>query len=524
MCSLALMVQRTVGSVIPEPMSLKFLNNSDYLAIEPYQFQLNVYGLARDCSIVIRAVERYKRKFLFDDVEPSDRDDPEAGHRKQLGQLVSLDIDQHSNFVCESLPHYEMDESYSLRIVAEGQNGEASLEANTSWGILRGLETFSQLIFNYDSKYAVRTVDITDKPRFKHRGFMLDTARHYISLRKIKKLLDAMAFNKLNVFHWHMVDDQSFPYESSVFPQLSKKTSFRPYMTYTQKDVERIIKYAADRGIRVIPELDTPGHTYAMRYVPNLLTKCFNSKTGKPNGDFGPIDPTQDGSYNLVGELIKEFKNLFKDNFFHAGGDEVEFDCWASNPNVVDWMQKHGMAGDFKKLSTFYIEKVSDILSRNNQTMIVWQEMFDDGANLDKDAVVVHVWKNINNRPAFMKELKHVVSANYRALLSSCWYLNYIDYGQDWIKFYRCDPASKPIDENEEHLVLGGEICMWTEYVDDTNVLTRTWPRASAAAERLWSPKETVDEEKFLHRLEQMRCRLLSRGVAAEPVNGPGYC
>lgn len=508
-------------------MIIDFPNGTDYLLIDPASFQINVCESSQNCAIVSRAVDRYKRSFLFDDVKPRDKDDPDVGRRKKLGQLTKLDINQHScsKFLCEPIPHDEMNEYYSLRIVIEpGQEPKAKLEAETSWGVLRGLETFSQLVFNLErQKFAVRPVIINDKPRFKHRGFMLDTARHYISLQNIMKMMDAMAFNKLNVFHWHMVDDQSFPLQSSVLPELSKRTAFRPNMIYSKHDIQSLIQYAADRGIRVVAELDTPGHTYAMRYVPDFLTKCYDTNSKKPNGDFGPVDPTKIESYRLVSKLIREFKSLFKDNLFHAGGDEVEFDCWASNPNVVSWMEEKGIGGDFKRLSTFYIERIHEILHQYNQTMIVWQEMFDDGAKLSKDAII-HVWKNINNRSAYMSELKRVVSANYRALLSSCWYLNYIDYGQDWVKFYRCDPGSKPISEEEQHLVLGGEICMWTEFVDDTNVLTRTWPRASAAAERLWSPKETVDEGKFLHRLEQMRCRFLSRGIAAEPVNGPGYC
>lgn len=521
-------IKRTLGSVVPEPKKIDFLYGpSSYLLIDPSDFQLNVCESTQNCSIISRAIERYKKSFLFDDVKPSDKDDPEAGHRKPLGQLKKLDINHHlcPKFACESIPHYNMSEYYSLRIIFEsGQEPKALLEAETSWGVLRGLETFSQLVFNLEpNKYAVRPVVINDMPRFKHRGYMLDTARHYISLENIRKIMDAMSFNKLNVFHWHMVDDQSFPFQSAAFPQLAKETSFRPHLVYTKHDIESLIRYAADRGIRVIAELDTPGHTYAMRYVPNLLTKCYDPISKKPNGDYGPVDPTNIESYRSISKLMKEFKLLFEDSFFHAGGDEVDFQCWASNPTIVDWMKSKGISGDFKRLSTAYIKRIYEILSQYNQTTIVWQEMFDDGAKLGKDAVI-HVWKDINNRPAYMAELKRVVSANYRALLSSCWYLNYIDYGQDWIKFYRCDPASKPISEDEQHLVLGGEICMWTEFVDDTNVLTRTWPRASAAAERLWSPKEVVDERRFLHRLEQMRCRLLSRGIAAEPVNGPGYC
>ena len=353
---------------------------------------------------------------------------------------------------------------------------------------------------------------------------MLDTARHYISLEKILNLLDAMACNKLNVFHWHLVDDQSFPWESYVYPQLSKENSFRPNLIYTRQDLKFVILYAATRGIRVVAELDTPGHSYSLRQIPNLLSKCYDPKTKQPNGDFGPIDPTKSSAYKSIDKLLGEINEIFYDNYFHAGGDEVEFDCWASNPEIKSWMSARNISGNYEELSNYYIRRLYNLAKAKNMTMLVWQEVFDMGANLPKDAII-HVWKNINDRPNYMKELAKVVKSGYRALLSSCWYLNYIDYGEDWIKFYECDPVeTKKLTSDEQKLVLGGEICMWTEYVDDTNVVSRTWPRASAAAERLWSSNKVNDVNEFAQRLEQHRCRLQARGIQAEPLIGPGYC
>lgn len=423
-----------------------------------------------------------------------------------------------------------MDESYTL--VATTESAPAiEIRANTSWGILRGLETMSQLIYKLadenlveDSSFALEPVIIVDEPRFKHRGYMLDTSRHYISIEKIKLLLDAMSYNKLNVFHWHFSDDQSFPLVSSTFAQLSKETAYRPHLVYKPGDVSELIRYAADRGIRVMAELDSPGHSYSLRSLEGLLTKCYNETSGQPDGDLGPIDPTQLASYKIVAQLIKELGSTFRESLFHAGGDEVEYDCWNSNPQIRQWMLEHKIDGKYHELSNFYIRKIYDILSHYNKTMVVWQEVFDNNASLPLDSIV-HVWKNIANPPAFMEETKEIVQKGYRAILSSCWYLNYIDYGQDWVKFYQCEPRQRPyIEETLEELVIGGEVCMWTEFVDDTNVISRTWPRASAAAERLWSPADITNVGNFLHRLEQIRCRMLSRGVDAEPVSGPGFC
>jgi len=513
---------------VPIPKKIEFLNGLDYLEIDPQNFKVISDGNVDGCAIVAEALERYKNKLFFDDVKPSERDDPSSKRRKRLGSLGSLRLRSSRldfRFECESEPHPKMDEAYELSVdVSSGNVSSSLLRAQTSWGLLRGMETLSQLIFSLGSGlYGVQTVSIEDEPRFSHRGYMLDTARHYISVDKIFNLIDAMAFNKLNVFHWHLVDDQSFPYESSSFPRVSQQASFRPHMVYTQDNVSSIIRYASRRGIRVIPELDSPGHTYSMRYIPNLLTKCYNSTTKTPTGELGPVNPIKSDTYEKISKLVDELSQVFTDPYFHAGGDEVDFECWKSNPKVNRWMKVNNMTGNYTKLSNYYIEGINGILANHRKTMLVWQEAFDDGANLSNDTIV-QVWKGINEMPEFMGELNKVVSSGYQALLSSCWYLNYIDYGQDWIKFYKCDPTGEPINKENAHLVLGGEVCMWTEFVDDTNVVSRTWPRASAAAERLWSPKTSSDIEDFLHRLEQMRCRLLYRGIEAEPVNGPGYC
>lgn len=512
-------VPRSTGSVIPWPKNITFLDTPGYLQINPTDFTIVTDDYLAICDSVKKAVQRYPTKYFFDDIKPQARDDFDG--RTKIGTLNKLFVRAEDGFVCETVPHENMDESYSLDVTTKPD--DAQLRAKTNWGLIRGLETFSQLVFNVAPRtFAIQTVSIQDEPRFKYRGFMLDTARHYISVGKIMKMLDSMAMNKLNVFHWHIVDDQSFPYESLAFPDISGNATFRPEMVYKQQDVKTIVQYAADRGIRVVPEFDSPGHTYAWRFVPKFLTKCYDPKTKKPNGDYGPVNPTRITAYKIMSKLFGELGNIFPDKYLHTGGDEVDTNCWKSNPKINSWLKSRNMTNDYRGLSKFYMRRLYDLVAHYNKTMQVWQEVFDDGTNLPNDTVI-QVWKYINDKPAYTAELNAVVRAGYRAVLSSCWYLNYIDYGQDWVKFYQCNPTAETTSETSR-LVLGGEIAMWSEFVDDTNVLTRSWPRASAAAERLWSPLETNNVDNFMKRLEQMRCRLLARGLESEPVVGPGYC
>jgi len=153
----------------------------------------------------------------------------------------------------------------------------------------------------------------------------VDTSRHYIYKSVLYKILDGMSYNKLNVFHWHIVDDHSFPYESITYPELHEMGAYTSFMVYSQQDVQNVIEYARLLGIRVIPEFDTPGHTRSWGVShPEILTKCYDAFIGK----LGPIDPTKETTYTFVNNLLDELKSVFPDQYFHIGGDEVEFECW----------------------------------------------------------------------------------------------------------------------------------------------------------------------------------------------------
>ncbi|KAG7158849.1 Beta-hexosaminidase subunit alpha-like [Homarus americanus] len=319
-------------------------------------------------------------------------------------------------------------------------------------------------------------------------------------------------------------DDQSFPYVSDAFPDLSNMGSYSPSHVYRAKDVSAVVEYARLRGIRVLPEFDTPGHTESWGPgQPGLLTPCY--KGSSPDGTFGPIDPSKDNNYDFLQTLFTEVTGRFPDHYIHLGGDEVNFSCWKSNPNITDFMAKINITGDYSKLEQVYITKLVDIVSNlpTKNGYLVWQEVFDNGVEIANDTIV-HVWKYENVPVAWKHELNQVTSAGYKTVLSSCWYLNYISYGVDWHKYYECDPQDFHGTDSQKQLVMGGETCMWGEYVDRTNLISRTWPRASVVAEKLWSSSEhTNSTSEATPRLEEHRCRLLARGYDVEPL-WPSFC
>ncbi|XP_043471365.1 beta-hexosaminidase subunit beta-like [Leptopilina heterotoma] len=414
------------------------------------------------------------------------------------------------------MPYFHMDESYILEIM----ENESNLNANSVWGALRGLETFSQLLSasGEGNSLKIKRQIIEDKPRLPHRGLLLDTSRHFLPVKDILLTLDAMSYNKLNVFHWHIVDDNSFPYESAVFPELSSKGAYHPSMIYKRNDIEEIINYARLRGIRVIPEFDTPGHTESWgQGYPELLTKCYD-KNGNLDGTVGPLDPTNPKVYEFLDKLFHEIVDVFPEKYLHLGGDEVPFKCWESNSQIINFMKEHNMTKNFTLLENLYISKLINITNNLNSKTIVWQEVFDNGVKIENDTIV-QVWIG----PAWKKEISKVTNAGNPVLLSACWYLSDLLSGGDWKKFYYCDPLLFSGSKDQKKLMLGGEACMWGEYVDRNNLHQRIWPRASAAAERLWS--FNIQPMNFVSkRLEEHSCRMNKRGVPAQPPNGSGFC
>uniref|UniRef100_A0AAY4DFY7 Beta-hexosaminidase n=1 Tax=Denticeps clupeoides TaxID=299321 RepID=A0AAY4DFY7_9TELE len=415
---------------------------------------------------------------------------------------------------CDGYPAEGSIENYKLTV----SPGQAVLTSVTVWGALRGLESLSQLVEQDDyGAYYINKTEIEDFPRFQFRGLLLDTSRHYLPLQAILKTLDAMAYSKLNVFHWHIVDDPSFPYQSRKYPDLSKKGAYHPFThIYTQTDVRRVIEHARLRGIRVLAEFDSPGHTQSWgNGQPSLLTPCYRGDV--PSGTYGPVNPILDSTYVFMANLLKEVTSVFPDSYIHLGGDEVDFSCWKSNPDIKAFMKKMGFGSDFTKLESFYI--IVNISTMLNRSSVVWQDVFDYH-EINRPRYVVEVWK----WGCYLCEVRRVTKAGHRVLLSAPWYINHISYGQDWRNSYTVQPQNFSGTEEQKKLVIGGEVCMWGEYVDATNLSPRLWPRACAAAERLWSDEvQTSSVDQAFPRLTDFRCRLLRRGIQAEPLY-VGHC
>jgi hexosaminidase len=385
------------------------------------------------------------------------------------------------------------DESYSLEITSSG----AKLAAPTSLGAMHGLQTFLQLVGNTPTGFAVPVVSIQDKPRFPWRGLMIDVGRHFIPLDVLKRNLDGMAAVKMNVFHWHLSENQGFRVESKKFPKLQEMGSDGLY--YTQDEIRELIAYAHDRGIRVIPEFDMPGHSTAWFVgYPDLASAPGPYTIERKWGVFDPaMDPTKESTYKFLDEFIGEMAKLFPDQFFHIGGDEVNGKQWDANPKIQEFMHSHDIK-DNAGLQAYFTARVQKIVSKHGKTMLGWDEILQPGFPKD---VVIQSWRG-------QESLAQAAKLGYRGLLSSGYYIDLIDSAA---KHYGVDPmsgAAANLNAEESARILGGEDTMWSEYVSPENVDSRIWPRTAPIAERFWSPQSVTDVTSMYQRMDEISRRL----------------
>src|SRR5207253_844799 len=345
------------------------------------------------------------------------------------------------------------EESYSLEITSSG----AKLNAPTTLGVMRGLQTFLQLVETTPAGFAAPAVNIDDKPRFPWRGLMIDAGRHFMPLDVIKRNLDGMAAVKLNVFHWHLSENQGFRVESKRFPKLHEMGSDGLY--YTQADIRTLVDYARDRGIRVIPEFDMPAHSRSWFVGYPELASTPGAYKIEPGGVYTVIDPTQDRTYKFLDKFIVEMAKLFPDAYFHIGGDEVNGKPWDNNPKIQAFMHSHGMKSN-QDLQAYFNQRLQKILSKHHKIMVGWDEILRP--DLPKN-IVVQSWRG-------QESLATAAQQGYSGLLSFGYYLDLM-----WpaSRHYAVDPmssAASALTAEQKSRILGGEACMWGEWISPENI------------------------------------------------------
>ncbi|MTH15350.1 family 20 glycosylhydrolase [Flavobacterium sp. LC2016-01] len=413
------------------------------------------------------------------------------------------------------------DESYHLDV----KQNKITINATSDLGALHGLETLLQLLQNNNNSFYFPNTQISDFPRFTWRGLMIDASRHFQPVDVIKRNIDGLAAMKMNVFHWHLVDDQGWRIEMKKHPKLIEVASDGLY--YTQEEIKNIVKYADERGILIVPEIDVPGHGSAiLTAYPEIGSKVITLTGGTSEkniqgtaiatygiernaGIFSPtLDPSNPKTYQILSELFDEVCPLFPGAYFHIGGDENEGKDWDANPKIQEFKKKHNLKTNHE-LQTYFTMQLAPMLKKHGKQLMGWEEILTK--DLSKEAIV-HSWRGTNEGMAAGQSLVDAVKKGYKTVLSNGYY---IDLMYPVESHYLNDPMPKGavLTAEEKARILGGEATMWTELASETTIDSRVWPRTAAIAERLWSAEDITDVSNMRKRLDVVSFRLEELGL-----------
>ena len=340
-------------------------------------------------------------------------------------------------------PEPDSDESYQLTVTPQG----ATLTANTRFGAMRGMETLLQLVQNDGENTFIPLVSIHDQPRFAWRGVLLDSARHFLPVPDIKRQLDGMAAAKLNVLHWHLSDDQGWRFESQKYPKLQALASDGQF--YTVAQMKEVVAYATKLGIRVVPEIDMPGHASAIAVAyPELLSAPGPYKMERSWGVHEPtLDPGNEKVYAFADALVGELTQIFPDPYLHIGGDEVDATQWKNSQPIQAFMKEKGIA-DTHALQAYFNTRLQAILHQHQRKMVGWDEIFHPDLPHD---IVIQSWQGPDSLGASAQK-------GYQGILSTGFYL---DQPHSSAYHYRNEILPQPLGV-DQNVADGEKAQSWT--------------------------------------------------------------
>ncbi|KAK3180064.1 woronin body major protein [Lecanicillium sp. MT-2017a] len=470
-----------------------------------------------------------------------------------------------------------VDESYTIEITPK--SSAIQVTAKTAWGALHAFTTLQQIIIStgqHGNLFIEQPVKIKDHPNYPYRGVMMDTGRNFITLPKIKEQIDGLALSKMNMLHWHITDNQAWPIALDVYPEVTKD-AYSTRETYTKQDVADVISYARARGVRVMPEIDMPGHSASgWQQIDKDIVTCENSwwsndvwplhTAVQPNP--GQLDVLNPNTYKVVEKVYKELSSRFSEDFFHVGGDELQTGCFNFSETIRDWFAEDPSRTYFD-LNQHWIDSSYDMFmdpevtgGKKKRRLMMWEDVVlshDSAAhNVSKD-VIMQSWNNGTDH------IRKLVDKGYDVVVSSADFL-YLDCGnggyvtndprynvqtnpdptatefsfnyggpggswcapyKTWQRIYDYDFDANLTETQKKHII-GAAAPLWSEQVDDTVISIKMWPRAAALAELVWSgnkdPKTGKKRTTLLtQRILNFREYLIANGISAAPLV-PRYC
>ncbi|KZV60324.1 glycoside hydrolase family 20 protein [Peniophora sp. CONT] len=528
----------SVDALWPQPQSIQS-GQSPLKLHADFSISLDVASAPSDLHDAVSRTHQYLKTDKLGRLVP-DRGASDAAVTADAPALRSLVLELGGDEPAHSITEEsrrkleDRDEAYTLIIPADGE--EARARATSTLGLLRALSTFEQIWFTANGEiYTLEApYTIIDEPAYPYRGFMLDTSRNFFPVDDIKRTMDAMYMTKLNMFHWHIVDSQSFPLQIPGFMQLAEKGAYDADSVYTPEDVQTIIDYAGERGIDVVVEIDVPGHTGVISHAHPEHIACFGKQPWEhyaAEPPAGQLRLASQSTVSFTSSLLRAAAKMFPGAYFSTGGDEVNMRCYEEDEDTAAELAEKGLTA-VKALDGF-TEAVHGALKEEGKTPVVWQEMVLNYAvsSLSPETLVM-IWISSAHAAA-------IASQNYRIVHSPSDYF-YLDCGtggwlgddptgiswcdpfKTWQKAYTFDPLAS-LSPDQHHLVMGGQSLLWAEQADSDNLDQLTWPRAAAAAEVFWTGGKRGSSKEALGRIHEVAFRMKKRGVRASPLQ-PHWC
>lgn len=428
-----------------------------------------------------------------------------------------------------------VNESYELTLAPAGNSAPSTLTAETVWGALRGLETFAQLV-TYDlgaRTYALQEVAIADAPRFAYRGVLLDTSRHYMSLSALKQVVEVMSWVKLNALAIHFSDDQSWPLVVGSAPLLALRSAYSNYShTYTPAMMAELVAFAHARGVRIIPELDSPSHFASLfAAYPQYAAQAVDPST---NASYlCMVDPSREEVYTFLAGIWRDAAAMFPDLTFRIGGDELQ-GCWQDAPAVVTWMKAQGLP-DVTAAYHYYIRRLIGIMRGLSppRSTHAWLDVagFPDARKNETWAkdyadVTLDVWTGCYSGN-WQDDVARFTAQGGKAIVSGPFYITQQNGSPDtphftWQQMYATDLSNfTNATAARAALVQGGELCVWDDaaQTDSADLMVSLTPYILGVGEAWWSPRAaTSGVAPDEGRLHNFRCKLVQRGMASHPV------
>lgn len=575
--SLASAVAGVAVNPLPAPRSITWgssgpISVPDAVAVDlpPSQILYDAWDRAWSTIVTLRWVPQATEAPIasyqpFPTAAPAKRDQDGHPHQPQGLNFVSVKV---ADLTADL--QAEVDESYTLEL----SSGSSTLQitANTTWGALHAFTTLQQLVISDSSSggglIIEQPVYIEDAPLYPWRGIMVDTGRNFITKDKIQEQIDGMALSKMNILHWHLDDSQSWPVQMDTYPEMTKD-AYAPSQTFSHGDIADIIQYARARGVRIVPEVDTPGHSAAgWQQVDPSIVACANSWWSNDVWAYhtaveptpGQLDIINNATYGVLEKVYGELSSLFPDNFYHVGGDELQTNCYNFSSYVTDWLAEDPTR-TYNDLLQYWVDHAWPIYQAiPNRQLVIWEDLIlntPHALNVSTENLLVQSWNN------GIANIASLTAQGYDVLVSSSDFL-YLDCGfggfvtndprynvmtnpdpsqenfnyqgdggswcspyKTWQRIYDYDFTTNLTTEQASH-VKGAVAPLWSEQVDDTVISGKMWPRAAALAELVWSGNQDPETggkrtTSLTQRILNFREYLVANGVMATPLV-PKYC